>query len=103
MSAAATGAPAPQTLIDATPQQPAARLALVVALPAPTHAYLFRRPPGIRASARRPAPSPPSCWPRAPPTPTTPAAARCSTPRRTPTSSGSAARAQHLVETCASG
>ncbi|MEO8091863.1 MAG: hypothetical protein ABI726_04030 [bacterium] len=54
MSAAAAGAPAPQALIDATPHQPAARLALAVALQAPTHAYLLAGPPGSgkRAAAR---------------------------------------------------
>lgn len=55
MSAAATtGAPAPQALIEATPHQPAARLALAAALQAPTHAYLFAGPPGSgkRAAAR---------------------------------------------------
>ncbi len=49
---ATTGAPAPQALIDATPHQPAARLALAVALQAPTHAYLLAGPAG---SGKRPA------------------------------------------------
>jgi DNA polymerase-3 subunit delta' len=51
MSAPAT---APQVVVDATPHQPAARLALSMALEAPTHAYLFAGPPGSgkRAAAR---------------------------------------------------
>ena len=46
-----------------------------------------------RARPRPRGPSPPSCWPRARPTPTTPGAAPCSIPRRIPTSSGCARRA----------
>ncbi|TMK74204.1 MAG: AAA family ATPase [Actinobacteria bacterium] len=47
-------ADAPQTLRDATEDQPGARAALAAALLAPAHAYLFAGPPGSgkRAAAR---------------------------------------------------
>ena len=53
MNAATASAP-PQSVVDATPHQPAARLALASALEAPTHAYLLAGPSGTgkRAAAR---------------------------------------------------
>ena len=82
------------------PHQPAARLALAIALQRADARLPARRPARVRQARAPPAPSPPSCWPRARRTPTMRAGGRWPTPLRTPTSSGSSRRAtQHLVET----
>ena len=83
---------------EATALQPAARVALGAAAAAPFHAYLLVGPPGAGKAPPR-GRWPPSCSPRACPTPTTLAAARSPIRRRTPTSSGCDRRGtQHLVE-----
>ena len=81
----------PQALGDATEHQPGARAALAAALAAPVHAYLLAGPPGSgkRSAARAFAAE---LLAQALPTPTTPAAARWPTRRRTPTWSGCASR-----------